>query len=406
MPTDDLQDAERPLTYSALGVSGAGRRRRWMTPLLLAGGAAALGLGIYAGIRDRAEAETELARVTDAAAVPTVEVTHPTAGAPTDALVLPGDTKAFSDTAIFARTNGYLKRWYFDIGAHVKRGQLLAEIETPEVDDQLRQALADLATAQANLKLATITAERYENLLKTRSVAVQDRDNAVGTLETDKAIVQSRQATVSQLTQMQSFEKVYAPFDGIVTARSTDVGALINAGTATATRELFHMAAIDTLRIYVAVPEVYSPLIRSGATAKVTLDEFPGQTFDGTVVRNANAIDLTSRTLLVEVDVDNASGRLLPGAYAFVHFTLPGEARSVTVPANTLLFRKEGLRVGVVHDGKVELTAVKIGHDYGDKVEVIAGLAPGDDIVVNPADSLANGAVVHVNEQKDVGSAK
>jgi RND family efflux transporter MFP subunit len=406
MPTDELQDAERPLTYSALGVAGAGRRRRWMTPLLLASGAAALGLGIYAGIRDRAEAETELARVTDAAATPVVEVIHPTAGAPSDALVLPGDTRAFSDTAIFARTNGYLKRWYFDIGARVKRGQLLAEIETPEVDDQLRQALADLGTAQANLRLATITAERYENLLKTRSVSVQDRDNAAGALETNKAIVQSRQATVSQLQQMQSFEKVYAPFDGVVTARSTDVGALINAGTATATRELFHMAATDTLRIYVAVPETYSPLIRSGSIAKVTLDEFPGQTFDGTVVRNANSIDLLSRTLLVEVDVDNASGKLLPGAYAFVHFTLPGEARSVTVPANTLLFRKEGLRVGVVHDGKVELTAVKIGHDYGDKVEVIAGLAPGDEIVVNPSDSLANGAAVHVNEQKDVGSAK
>jgi RND family efflux transporter MFP subunit len=406
MPTDDLQDAERPLTYSGRSVSGTGRRRRWMTPLLLAGAAAALGLGIYAGIRDRAEAETELARVTDAAAVPVVDVIHPTAGAPTDALVLPGDTRAFSDTAIFARTNGYLKRWYFDIGAHVKRGQLLAEIETPEVDDQLRQALADLGTAQANLRLATITAERYENLLKTRSVSVQDRDNAAGALETNKAIVQSRQATVSQLQQMQSFEKVYAPFDGVVTARSTDVGALINAGTATATRELFHMAATDTLRIYVAVPEVYSPHIKSGSTAKVTLDEFPGQTFDGTVVRNANAIDLTSRTLLVEVDVDNASGRLLPGAYVFVHFTLPGEAHSVTVPANTLLFRKEGLRVGVVRDGKIELAPVKIGHDYGDKVEVIAGLDPSDNIVVNPADSLANGAVVHVNDQKDVGSAK
>jgi RND family efflux transporter MFP subunit len=181
---------------------------------------------------------------------------------------------------------------------------------------------------------------------------------------------------------------------------------LINAGTATATRELFHMAATDTLRIYVPVPEVYSPQIKSGSTAKVTLDEFPGQTFDGTVVRNANAIDLTSRTLLVEVDVDNANGRLLPGAYAFVHFTLPGQARSVTVPANTLLFRKEGLRVGVVRDGKIELAPIKIGHDYGDKVEVIAGLEPGDDIVLNPADSLANGAVVHVNAQKDVGSAQ
>jgi len=211
---------------------------------------------------------------------------------------------------------------------------------------------------------------------------------------------------VSQLTQLQSFEKVYAPFDGTVTARNIDVGALINAGTATATRELFHMVATDTLRIYVAVPEVYAPVIHPGATTTLTFDEFPGQKFDGTVARTSNAIDPASRTLLVEVNVDNADGRLLPGAYAFVHFMLPDSARSVTVPANTLLFRREGLRVGVVHDGKVELAPIKIGHDYGDKVEVTAGLEPSDEIVLNPADSLVSGAIVHVNDLKGVGSAR
>ena len=405
MPSDDLQDAPT-LSYAPPDMRVPGRIRRWRTPLLLAIAAAVLGLGIYAGIRDRAVAQVQLARATEAAAVPVVDVIHPIAGAPSDALVLPGDTRAFSDTAIYARTNGYLKRWYFDIGAHVKKGELLAEIDTPEVNDQLHQAQADLATAQANLRLATITAERYENLLKTRSVAVQDRDNAVGTVDTDKAIVQSRQATVSQLSQLQAFQKIYAPFDGIVTARNIDVGALINAGANAAARELFHMVATDTLRIYVSVPEIYAPAIRTGEDARVTFDSYPGQSFDGRVVRTSNAIDTTSRTLLVEVNVDNANGQLLPGAYAFVHFALPANARSVTVPANTLLFRQEGLRVGVVRDGKVELTPIRIGHDYGDKVEVIAGLQASDDIVLNPADSLANGTVVRVNAPKDAGATK
>ncbi|MGO8917573.1 MAG: efflux RND transporter periplasmic adaptor subunit [Stellaceae bacterium] len=405
MPPDDLREAERLPPPSIMNERAVGQPRRWTAPVLLALAVVAVGAGIYAGIRSRAEAEIDLARVTDAAAVPVVNVIRPIVGAPDDALVLPGNTQAFSDTAIYARTNGYLKRWYFDIGAHVKRGQLLAEIDTPEVDDQLRQARADLATAEATLKLAAITAERNETLLKTRSVSTQDRDNAVGALNTDKAIVQSREAAVAQLEKLQSFERVEAPFDGIVTARTIDVGALIAAGGAAPARELFHMVATDTLRIYVAVPETYSPAIHPGATATVTLDEFPGQTFNGTLVRTSNAIDLASRTLLVEVDVENASGQLLPGAYASVHFTLPAAGRSVTVPANTLLFRKEGLQVGVVHDGKVELVPVKIGHDYGDIVEVIAGLQPTDEVVVNPADSLASGTTVHVNGDKDVRAA-
>jgi RND family efflux transporter MFP subunit len=400
MPHDDLPKLNRTDIHDGT------TRRRWAAPTLLVIAVAALGVGIFWGIHTRAEAESDLARETDAAAVPVVDVVHPANNAAGESLVLPGNTQAFSDTAIFARTNGYLTHWYFDIGAHVKKGQLLAEIDTPEVDDQLRQALADLATAQANLKLAAITAERNENLLKTHSVATQDRDNAVGTLNTDKAIVQSRQATVSQLQQLQGFEKVYAPFDGIVTARNVDVGALVNAGSNGTARELFHMVAIDTLRIFVAVPEPYAPAMRQGAVANVTLDEFPGQTFKGTLARTSNAIDPVSRTLLVEVDVENGDGKLLPGAYVTVHFTLPGAVQSVTVPANTLLFRKEGLQVGIVRDGKVDLTSVKIGRDYGDHVEVIAGLAPTDDVVINPADSLTSGTKVRVANPQTVGSAK
>jgi RND family efflux transporter MFP subunit len=401
MSSNHQGEALRP----AAGQAGQPRRRLW-GPLVLLVILVALGVGIYAGIRSRADAEVELAKTTDQAAVPAVQVIHPKPGAPDQSLVLPGNTQAFSDTAIYARTNGYLKRWYFDIGAHVQRGALLADIDTPEIDDQLRQARADLATAEANLKLASITAERNENLLKTHSVATQDRDNAVGTLNSDKAIVQSRQAAVAQLEKLQSFERVEAPFDGIVTARTIDVGALIAAGGAAPARELFHMVATDTLRVYVSVPEVYSPAMKVGAKASLTLDEFPGQTFEGKLVRTSNSIDPASRTLLVEVDVPNPTGQLLPGAYVFVHFSLPPDARSVTLPANALLFRKEGLQVGIVRDGKVDLVPIKIGHDYGDSVEVISGLQPSDTVVINPADSLVSGASVIVSNREEIGSAQ
>lgn len=405
MPPDDPREAERLPPPGALSQRQVRRARGWRLPVLLAAVVIAIGGAIYAGIRSRAETELELARTTEAAAVPTVDVMRPTPGAPDQALVLPGNTQAFSDTSIYARTNGYLKRWYFDIGAHVKRGQLLAEIDTPEVDQQLRQARADLATAQANLKLAQITAERNENLLKTRSVSTQDRDNAVGAMNSDKAIVQSREANVAQLEQLQSFERVEAPFDGVVTARNIDIGALIAAGGAAPARELFHMSAIDTLRVYVQVPESYAPAIRVGSTANVTADEYPGQSFTGTLTRTANAIDMASRTLMVEVDVPNPNEKLLPGAYVNVHFRLPAAVKSVTVPANTLLFRKEGLQAGVVRDGKVQLVPVKIGRDYGDIVEVIEGLSPTDEVILNPSDLLVSGVAVHVNTEKDAKAA-
>lgn len=359
-----------------------------------------LGGGIYHGIRGRTAAEAALAAETRGAAEPIVDIIHPKAGAPDQALVLPGQTMAFRDTPIYARTSGYLKQWYFDIGAHVRKGQLLAEIETPELDQQLRQARADLATAEANAKLAKITLDRAAALVQRGAVSVQTRDNATGTYDADKATVASKQADVARLTELQSYEKIYAPFDGVITARNTDVGALINAGSATPNTELFRIQAIKTLRIYVAVPENDAPAIRVGSKATVTLDEYPGQLFHGTLMRTDNAINQTSRTLTVEVDVDNIDGKLLPGAYAFVHFMLPGRTQTVTIPANTLLFRSEGLRVGVVRHGGAELVPITIGRDYGDKVEVISGLKASDEVILNPSDSLVSGTKVRVNKKK------
>jgi RND family efflux transporter MFP subunit len=380
--------------------------RRRATPVLTAVAAAALlGGGIYYGIEQRAAAGASLATATIEEAVPIVEVVHPQNDATDQELVLPGQTMPFTDTPIYARTNGYLKRWYFDIGAHVRQGQLLAQIETPELDAQLRQARADLDTAQANAQLAGITAQRTANLLKSQSVSTQERDNAAGAFSADQAIVASRQADVARLVELQSYENVYAPFDGDITARNTDVGDLINAGAGTPTTELFHMAATKTLRIYVAVPEIDAPAMQTGATPTVTLDEYPGQVFNGRLVRNSAAINPASRTLLVEVDVDNAVGKLLPGAYVFVHFMLPGRPQSVTVPANALLFRSEGLRVGVVRDGKAVLVPITIGRDYGDRVEVLTGLRSSDQIIVNPSDSLIDGTAVRVADSKPVGAA-
>jgi RND family efflux transporter MFP subunit len=365
-----------------------------------------LGLMIYSGVHSRAVAESRLMRRTQEAAVPTVTVVFPREGAPTQEIVLPGNTQAFSDAPIYARTNGYLKHWYFDIGAHVQKGQLLAEIETPEVDQQLLQARADLDTAQANLNIAKITATRWQDLVSNGSVSQQETDQAVSNLSALKAAAESSAANVRRLEQLQSFEKIYAPFNGIITARNTDIGALIDAGANTQPRELFHIAAIHTLRLYVSVPEVYSRAARSGAPATLTLDEFPDQTFHGTLVRNANAIDVASRTLLVEVDVDNPTGQLLPGAYVFVHLKLPDQTRSVTIPSNTLIFRKEGLQVGLVRNGTAELVPVKISRDYGNSIEILSGLQPTDAVIVDPSDSLVAGMSVRVNNKPVGGSGK
>jgi RND family efflux transporter MFP subunit len=373
-----------------------------------------LGVVIYSGIHQRAMAASNLGDTTERAAIAAVNVVEPNSGTALQELVLPGTTQAFIDTPIFARTSGYLKQWYFDIGAHVEKGQLLAVIETPELDQQLGQAQANLKTAQANEKLAEITATRWQNLLKTDSVSKQETDQAVQDLSARQATVESMTADVQRLEQLQSYEKVYAPFSGVITARNTDIGALINAGSggaqgmATVPQELFHMAAVNRLRIFVSVPEVDSAAAQNGAKAPLTLDEFPGETFQGTIVRNSDAIDLNSRTLNVEVDIENRGGRIKPGAYVFVHLKFPDNFKKATsslvIPANTLLFRSEGLSVGVVRGDQAELVPIKIGRDYGSTVEVIDGLKPTDRVIVNPSDSLTTGTPVRIDAQAAGGS--
>ncbi len=366
---------------------------------------AVLALAILAvvgfGIASRNSDEHRLEKRTEAAAIPTVNVTHPSSAPLSPEISLPGNTQAYMDTPIYARTSGYLKHWYFDIGAHVRKGQLMAQIETPELDQQLQVAEADLKSTQANLSLANTTAGRYQNLLKTNSVSKQETDQATGDAAAKQAAVDAAMANVRRLQQMQSFENVYAPFDGVVTARNTDVGALIDAGSASAPKELFHLAAINQLRVYVPVPEAYAGDIKDGSKATLTLDEYPGQTFEGAITRNSSMIDSASRTLNVEVDVQNPKGLLLPGAYVFVHFKVPERISNLTIPSNTLLFRSEGLRVGVVRNGRVALVPITITHDAGQKVEIASSeLQPSEEVILDPSDSLAEGEQVHVSGQK------
>jgi RND family efflux transporter MFP subunit len=353
---------------------------------------------VTAGIVPRMRAKAALRMETYDLAVPTLSVIHPKRGAPQTEIILPGNMQAFIDSPIYARTSGYLKKWYVDIGARVKAGQLLAEIDTPEVDQQLEQARADLKTARANLSLSEITAQRYEELKNTESVSKQDVDNAHGDYEAKKAMVASAEYNVKRLEQLQSFEKIYAPFDGVVTARNTDIGALIDSGASGGTaKELFHVASTKTLRVYVNVPQQYSQAAKPGLTADLTLAEFPGRRFKGELVRTADSIDLASRTLLVEVDVDNSTGTLLPGAYAEVHLKLPTENTTFILPVSALIFRSAGLQVATVRDGdKVALQPITVGRDFGSEVEVVAGLAADDSVIVNPPDSLISGETVRI----------
>jgi RND family efflux transporter MFP subunit len=351
---------------------------------------------IWSGIASRVQAGNALTAETNELAVPTVSVITPKVTPGAEEIALPGNMQAFIDTPVWARSSGYLKAWYVDIGGRVKQGQLLAEIETPEVDQQLLQARAQLQTAEANLKLSQVTADRYTSLFKTDSVSKQDVDNAVQGEAAKEADVSSAQANVSRLEQLVAYEKVEAPFSGIITARNIDVGALVNQGANTPGKELFHVASIDTLRTYVSVPEMYSQASTPGVQAYLTLDEFPGRKFYGQVVRNANSIDQSSRTLLVEVDVKNPTGELLPGSYVSVHLKLPSKIPAVTVPSNTLLFRAEGLRVVRVDDGKAELVPVIMGRDFGDIVELVAGIKHDDKVVVNPSDSVVSGQKVEI----------
>ncbi|HSY68621.1 MAG TPA: efflux RND transporter periplasmic adaptor subunit [Edaphobacter sp.] len=348
------------------------------------------------GVTARRGAERTLEKETAVASIPSVNVVYPTPSTLSSELALPGNTQAFTDTPIYSRTSGYLKNWFFDIGAHVRKGQLMAQIETPELDQQLQVAQADLKSAQANLDLANTTSARYQNLLKTNSVSKQETDVAVSDAAAKKAAVDASMANVRRLEQLQSFENVYAPFDGIVTARNTDIGRLISAGQNTTAQELFHLAAIAKIRVYVSVPEAYSPSIKTGDKATLTLDEYPGRSFEGTIARNSSAIDQSTRTLNVEVDIDNPKGELLPGAYVFVHFKVPEHATSLMVPSNTLLFRAQGLQVGVVRNDRVQLVPVKIGKDAGATVEISSGLTTNDPVILDPSDSLASGQEVQI----------
>jgi RND family efflux transporter MFP subunit len=385
---------------------GAGKRSRkaWIVVAVAVIAVAAL---LGSGIWSRVKAGATLRAETVQAALPPVSVVPPKQTAPTDEIILPGNVQPFITSPIYSRTNGYLKKWYFDIGAHVKQGQLLAVIETPEVDQQLQQARSNLLTAQANLDLAAITKTRYQGLLKSNAVSQQDVDNTVGTYNANAAVVEADKAAVQQYSALVSFEKVYAPFDGVITARNTDIGDLINSGSSSNVKtDLFHIAQPGTLRVYVNVPEEYSRGIKVGMTADLSLAEFPDRKFQGKVVRTADAINMTTRTLLVEVDVENPTGTLLTGSYAEVHLAVPSQASTFLLPVNTLLFRTEGLRVAVVKDGKVVLTNVTPGHDFGNDIEIVAGLKANDQVIINPPDSIVAGQQVQIVQATLPGDTK
>jgi RND family efflux transporter MFP subunit len=358
-----------------------------------------------AGILSRRSASTVLAEATARAAVPLVKVTSVAPGQEAADLVLPGTTESFIETPIYARTNGYLKKWYFDIGAHVRKGQLLAEIDTPELDQQLKQTQHDLQTAKENEQLALITTTRWQHLVNDEAVSKQEAENYLSDYKAKQFITSSAAANVNRLEELQSFQKVYAPFDGVITARNTDIGALIDSGSG-GPKELFHMAAVSRLRIYVDVPEAESAIVRLGASVDLTLDEYPGRTFQGTIVRTSDAIDQTTRTLKVEIDIENPKDEIKTGAYVLAHFRSPNtkaKPANNLIPANTLLFRSEGLRVAVVQDGKAHLVPITIGRDYGSTLEVTSGLSQGDKVILNPSDSLRNETPVRLSSENKEG---
>jgi RND family efflux transporter MFP subunit len=355
----------------------------------------AAGAVVVRGIHSRVNAAAVIREKTVELAVPSVSVIHPKFGNPKDEIALPGNIQAFVDAPVYARTSGYLRKWYSDIGTRVKTGDLLAEIESPEVDQQLSQARADLATAQANMKLAEVTMNRDQVLIKTDAIAHQDVDNAVGAYEADKAAVASQTANVKRLQQLVAFEKVYAPFDGIITARNTDIGQLVNAGNGGAAQELFRVSSVDKLRIFVSVPQMYSRAAVEGVNADITLPEAPGRHFTGRIVRNTGAIDPATRTLLTEVDVDNSSRQLMPGAYAEIHLRLPAATPALLVPVTSIIFRSEGLQVAVVRGDTVDMVPVTEGRDFGTQIEIISGITSRDLVIVNTPDSLEAGTKVH-----------
>jgi len=347
-----------------------------------------------------------LAKETERDTVPTVAVVHPESEKPDEDLVLPGSLLAYEESPIYARTSGYLVRWYKDIGSRVKKGDLLAKIDTPEVDQELNQTRAARQQTLAQLELAKISADRWENLRKSDSVSAQEADQQESGYKQSQANLAAADANVRRLEQLEGFKDVYAPFSGVLTRRNVDPGALINAGAGAAGRELFDLARVDPLRVYTSVPQAYAPFIKVGARTAVTLQEFPGQKFFGTIARTAESIDPSTRTLLTEVDVPNKDGRLLPGSFGEVHFAVGNNVNKVTVPVNAMLFRAQGPQIAVIGPGsKVELRHINIGRDYGTTLEILGGLSPSDQVVINPADSLEDGQQVTVaqsapNEQE------
>jgi membrane fusion protein, multidrug efflux system len=349
------------------------------------------------GITVRLSEQRALAKETEEIAVPSVEVVHPTVEPPQSELTLPSTLQAFIESPIFARTNGYLGKWYKDIGARVKKGDLLADIETPEIDQELMQAKAARDQAAAQLELAKTSARRWENLQKMDAVSQQETDERSSSFTQGEANLSAADANVRRLEQLESFKHVFAPFSGVITTRNTDIGALVNAGNGGPNQELFVIAQIDPIRIYVNVPEADAPSIHPGVRADIEVSELVGLHFTGSVVRTAEAIDPTTRTLNTEIDVPNSKDQLLPGSYAQVHFALREQVQRLTVPANALLFRAEGPRAAVVGpDNKVHLQPVTIGRDFGTTTEILSGLQKSDSVVLSPSDSLEDGETVQV----------
>ncbi|HEY4446585.1 MAG TPA: efflux RND transporter periplasmic adaptor subunit [Steroidobacteraceae bacterium] len=344
----------------------------------------------------RVRARSALGKETAGAAELTVLTTTPNRTTLGEELVLPGAVQAYIEAPIYARTSGYLKDWRTDIGTQVTKGQLLGEIETPEIDQQLSQAQADLATARANESLSNSTNTRWKGLLATESVSKQDADEKAGDAAAKKAAADSAAANVSRLRELESFKRVVAPFNGVITARNTDIGALINAGQSTGT-ELFRIADTHKLRIYVQVPEAYAAVTSPGLEAELRFAEQPNKTYSAKTVRTSNALDPNLKTLQVELELDNANHEVFPGAYAEVHFKLPANAESLRLPANTVLFRAAGLQVATVDAQKrVTLKSVVQGRDFGNTIEILSGLRADEVVILNPPDSLTDGSVVRI----------
>jgi len=393
--TESPKGLEEPNTHPP--TSSRSRLLGWFIVLFLV----FLIVGFYNILQRRSERGV-LAQQTERLSVPHVAVIHATPVESDPGLILPGNIQSYVESPIYARTNGYLKKWYKDIGSHVKEGDLLADIDTPEVDAQLSQARADLATAQANVRLAGVTAQRYEGLLKSDAVSKQEVDNYTGDYSAKQAMVSSAEANLKRLEELESFKHVYAPFSGVITQRNVDLGTLINAGNGGNAREMFDLAQTDPLRVYVSVPQSYVPSIHVGLKGCLELSEFPNRKFCGQVVRTANAVDPNSRTLLTEVDVPNPSGTLLQGEYAEVHFDVQLTGSRLSLPINALLFRPEGTMAAVVgSDNRLTLKKLSIGRDFGNSVEVFQGIDQRDSIVINPPDSLENGEQVTLSQNND-----